>query len=85
MDKETREKQIFLESHIPEHSAYESYWGHKVFCPHCNNEVSIRINKGLRNADPSEFDDIEVFTTSCGHQALGQFSTYDSEWSFIIE
>jgi hypothetical protein len=85
MDKETREKQIFLESHVPEFSAYEATLGQKVFCPHCNNEVSIRINKGLRNADPSEFDDIEVFTTSCGHQALGQFSTYDSEWSFFIE
>jgi len=85
MDKETREKQIFLESHIPEHSAYESYWGHKVFCPHCNTMVFIRENKGLRNHDPSEFDYTEVFTTSCDHSAFGEFSPYDSEWNFWIE
>ena len=85
MDKVTREKQIFLESHVPEINAYESYWGQKVFCPLCNKEVFIREKKGLRNADPTEFDFTEVFTTSCEHGAFGEISPYDSEWNFWVE
>jgi hypothetical protein len=85
MDKETREKQIFLESHVPESNPYEAYWGQKVFCPHCNEMVKILENKGMRNADPAEMDFTEVFTTSCQHRAFGEISPYDSEWNFWIE
>lgn len=78
MDEQARAHQIWLESQNQEPDPYNSYAGQKVYCPFCDEYVSI-VTK------IQDLEDFSEFTTSCGEVAHGCFSDgYDAEWCFWI-